>query len=48
MKYEFQFGNFGNTFKGIYIMENGNEISQVFLSNVNRISANVVKFVATS
>ncbi len=30
MKYEIQFGNFGNTFKGIYIMENGNEIFQVF------------------
>jgi hypothetical protein len=25
-----KFGNFGNTFKGIYIMKNGNEISQVF------------------
>jgi hypothetical protein len=30
MKYEIQFGNFGNTFEVIYIMENGNEISQVF------------------
>jgi hypothetical protein len=30
MKYEIQFDNFGNTFEGIYIMENANEISQVF------------------